>query len=226
MGIANSHPLRIMKLISLPSFILAVLLTAIPAFGQNLTLPEDQSQSTQIAWASEAFALNLMADGVTTFEESGEDIRFELGTFAPGFDPTTATPDQWTSSWITLQGADYDLVDQQFINTASLYDNLGGFATGTQAFIWGYNTLDIEENTQWILIAADAWSWPSFDSMLPTTFSLSSDTSSSAAILGSVNDSSSGSLMRLEAVYPLVIPEPSAALLGLLGSLLLLRRRR
>jgi hypothetical protein len=215
-----------MKLIAHPAFIPALVLLAMRASGQNLPPPEDPPQGTQIAWASEAFSLNLMADGVTTFENSGEDIRFDLGTFAPGFDPTTATPDQWTASWIVLQGADYDLVDQQFINTATLYDNLGGFAVGGKAFIWGYNTMDIEEGTQWILIAADQWSWPSFDSMLPTTFSLSSDTAPSSAILGSVNDSSTGSLMRLESVYPLVVPEPSAAVLGMLGALMLLRRRR
>lgn len=205
--------------------ILFFILGACHLSAQNIE-PQEPGTGTQIAWASEAFSLNLMADGVTTFGDSGQQIRFELGTFAPGFDPTTASPEQWASSWIVLQGAEYDLVDGQFINTTTLYSNADGFAVGSQAFIWGYNTLDINEGTEWILMAASDWKWPSAGSLLPTTFSLSSETPGSAAILGTVNDPATGSLMQLQAVYPLVVPEPSVSILAAISSTLLLRRRR
>ena len=64
-----------------------------------------------------------MADGVITFEEAAEEIRFELGTFTSGFDPRTATPDQWVANWIVLQGADYNKSDKQVIETATLGSN-------------------------------------------------------------------------------------------------------
>ncbi len=191
------------------------------ASAQNLAAPEEGG--TQIGWASEAFAHNLMADGQTTFEEHGESIRFELGTFAPGFDPTTATQDQWASNWIVLQGVDYDLVDQQFIQTATLRSNDSPFTLNTQAYIWGYTSKSFEETSQWILVAAPSWKWPASTSPLPTTFSMS-DARPQDALMGSVNPESGDYHMHFEYV---VVPEPSAALLACVASLgLVLRRRR
>lgn len=190
------------------------------ASAQNLVAPEE---GTQIGWASEAFATNYMADGVTTFEEAGESIRFELGTFAPGFDPTTATPDQWVSNWIVLQGADYDLVDQQVIQTATLTSNDSPFTLNTQAYIWGYTSKAVDPSSQWLLVAAPSWKWPSSASPLPSTFSVS-DAKPTDAIIGSVNPENGAYHMQLEYV---VVPEPSAALLACVASLgLVLRRRR
>jgi hypothetical protein len=191
------------------------------ASAQNLVAPEESG--TQIGWATEAFATNYMADGVTTFEEHGESIRFELGTFAPGFDPTTATPDQWVSNWIVLQGADYDLVDQQVIQTATLSSNESPFTLNTQAYIWGYTSKSVDPSSQWLLVAAPSWKWPSASSPLPTTFSMS-DAKPQDALIGSVNPSGGGYHMQFEYV---AVPEPSAALLACVASLgLVLRRRR
>lgn len=188
--------------------------------AQNLPAPE---QSTQIGWASEAFATNLMADGITTFEEAAESIRFELGTFSPGFDPSTATPDQWVANWIVLQGADYDLVDQQVIQTATLSSNHSPFTANTQAYIWGYTSKAVDPTSQWLLVAAPSWKWPSTSSPLPTTFSIS-DAKPADAIIGSVNPENGSYHMQFDYV---AVPEPSAVLLGCVASAgLLLRRRR
>lgn len=187
--------------------------------GQNL----EPRPGTQIGWATEAFATNYMADGVTTFEEAAESIRFEIGTFSPGFDPTTATPDQWVSNWIVLQGADYDLVDQQVIQTATLSSNDSPFTQNGQAYIWGYTSKETAPTSQWVLVAAPTWKWPSSSSPLPTTFSMS-DANPEDAIYGSVNSSSGGYHMQMAYV---LVPEPSASLLAGLATLgLVLRRRR
>lgn len=190
-----------------------------PLAAQNFE-PIDPLTGTQIAWASEAFATNLMADGITTFEESGEQIHFELGTFAPGFDPRTATPEQWLTSWIVLQGAEYDMVDQQFIQTTTLYDNAAPFTTGGQIFIWGYNTRNLNDGAEWIIVGAPSWTWPSVDSPLPTTISMS-DATYADVIIGNVNGS--GFHMQLGAVN--VVPEPGVPMM-MLGALLLLFRHR
>lgn len=179
-------------------------------------------QTFQISWVSNAFAKNLMADGVTTFEASTREIDFELGTFAPGFDPTTASPTEWTASWITLQGTDYDLNDQQFINTATLATNAAPFQPGRQAYIWGYTTKDINNDAEWILVAAPSWKWPDITVTQPApTFSVG-DALPSHAIIGTINPAGGAFHMQLAHV----VPEPSSLLLLTVSALLLARRRR
>jgi hypothetical protein len=185
--------------------------------AQNIQ-PPDESGGTQIAWASEAFATNLMADGITTFEGSGEVIRFEIGTFSPGFDPRTATPEQWLTHWVILQGTDYDLVDQQFIQTATLFDNAPPFGVGGPIFIWGYTSKDLSQEAEWLIVTADSWTWPSVDAPLPTTVSMS-DASDAGVLIGSVNGS--GYHMQLQ-----IIPEPSTFAVFWLGTALFVARRR
>lgn len=179
--------------------------------------------STQIGWATEAFAKNMMADGITTFESSGEAIHFELGTFASGFDPGTATPEEWVTNWIILQGAEYDLVNQQVIQTATLSSSDTEFTTSAGVFIWGYTSKNVVPESQWLLVSSQEWRWPSPSNPLPTTFSMS-DARPGDALIGYVNPANQAFHMQFEYV---AVPEPSAALLGMLGAFgIVLRRRR
>lgn len=174
--------------------------------GQNLTPPV----GVQIGWASNAFDTNYRADGVTTFEQAAETVRFELGTFSPGFDPRTATPDQWVSNWIVLQGADYDLIDQQFIQTATLSSNATPFSANSQAYIWGYTSKDVAPTSEWLLVGATSWKWPDLNAVgTPPVFSMG-DAYSADALIGQINPLSHHFHMQLGYV---VIPEPSTSLL-------------
>lgn len=188
--------------------------------GQDLPAPEEGDESsTQIAWASEAFANNLMADGVTTFEDSGDTIQFEIGTFTSGFDPTTASFDDLLLNWVVLDTTTYNNGDQQFIDTTTLYSNADPFTVGGQAYVWGFNTKDLSSgDAEWLIVSSDAWLWPSVDSPLPSTFSMS-DATMAGVIVGGVN--SGAYHMQLTAV-----PEPATATLAVLGLLALRRRRR
>lgn len=208
-----------MKSRSAPWFTGFALIAAAGAASGQTSIP---ANGTQIVWATEAFATNFMADGVTTFEEAAETIHFELGTFAPGFDPLTATPDQWVSNWIVLQGADYDLIDQQVIQTATLTSNATPFLENAQAYIWGYTTKDVAPSSQWLLVGAQSWIWPDSSAPLPTTFSMS-DASPADAFIGSVNPQ--GGAYHMQFGY-VVVPEPSVSLLAAGASLALLVRRR
>lgn len=189
--------------------------------AQNLQ-PPNATSGAQIAWASDAFATNLMADGVTTFEKAVKMIHFELGTFSPGFDPRTATPEQWVSSWIVLQGADYDLVDQQFIQTATLSSNNSPFLENAPAYIWGYTTKDVAPTSEWLLVKSPLWKWPASTSLSTTTFSMG-DALPADAIIGSVNPANGAYQMQLGYV---VVPEPSSTMLAGLATIALIWRRR
>jgi hypothetical protein len=188
--------------------------------SQNLTPPT----TIQIGWASNAFDTNIRADGVTTFEEAAATIRFELGTFSPGFDPRTATPEQWVSSWIVLQGTDYDLIDQQFIQTATLSSNATPFAANTRAYIWGYTSKDVAPTSEWLLVSAASWKWPDLNAAAtPPVFSMG-DAGPADAIIGQINPSNGDFHMQLAYV---VIPEPGSAFMGLVTifGLVWMRRR-
>jgi PEP-CTERM motif len=189
--------------------------------AQNLQ-PPGATTGAQIAWASDAFATNYMADGVTTFEKALRMIRFELGTFSPGFDPRTATPEQWVSNWIVLQGTDYDLVDQQFIQTATLSSNNSPFLENAPAYIWGYTSKEVDPTSEWILVGAPSWKWPASNSLSPTTFSLG-DAMPVDAFIGSVNPANGAYQMQLGYV---VVPEPSFSMLAGLATLALIWRRK
>ncbi len=192
--------------------------------GQNI----EPVSGSQIGWASQAFATNYMADGVTTFEQAGQSIYFQLGTFTQGFDPSTATPDQWAANWLVLQGTDgspqvvYNNDDQQFIQTSTLSSNATPFAEGGQAYIWGFTSKDVTPTSQWILLAAPTWKWPNAGALQSATFSVS-DATPQNAIMGSVNPAGGGYHMQLEYV---VVPEPSASLLAAAAFGLVWRRRR
>lgn len=194
--------------------------------NQKWTVSADAIAGAQIAWASDAFAHNVMADGVTTFGGSAKVIQFELGTFAEGFDPTQASPSEWAANWIVLQTATYDPNDDQVIQTGTLLANTSPFYEGAQAYIWGYTTKDVNAGAEWIVLGADSWTWPAHDASVPSTFSVSDVTQSHEMLFGSVNSSTNGVFhhMQLELV---TIPEPAGiSLLGFVAFGWVWRRRR
>jgi hypothetical protein len=189
-----------------------------------------QDAGVQIAWASDAFATNLMADGSTTFGGAPMTIHFELGAFKQGFDPTVRPQSEWASNWVVLQGTAYDPVENQFIQTATLSGNTSPFEENSAAYIWGFTTKDTSSGTtaEWIVLSASNWKWPSAAAPGTETFSVSDVTTSSEILMGSVNGvfNGTGYHMMLERVS-VVVPEPSgAAFAGLACLALLLRRKR
>lgn len=189
---------------------------------QSLKSAESPQKGIEIAWASDAFATNLMADGATTFSDSHQPILFELGTFKSGFDPTQFAPTEWAANWIVLQTAAYDPIENQVIQTGTLVTNTAPFSQNSQAYIWGYNTKDASAGAEWIVLAAGSWKWPSIDANLPVTFSISDVMKPSEMLMGSVNGI--GYHMALQAV---IVPEAaSLVLFGIAGMGLLARRKR
>jgi len=194
--------------------------------NQKWTVSSESLSGAEIAWASDAFAHNVMADGVTTFGGSTKVIQFELGTFAEGFDPVTSSPADWAANWIVLQTATYDPNDDQVIQTGTLISNNSPFYAGAQAYIWGFTTKDVNAGAEWIVLGADNWTWPAHDANLPSTFSVSDANQSHEMLFGSVNGYTNGVFhhMQLEVV---AIPEPATfSLLGFCAFGWAWRRRR
>lgn len=199
--------------------ILPLMVAAVPPLAaQNLSFSEPSG--VQIGWASEAFATNLRADG-RSFEEAGEEIRFELGAFHDGFDPSSAAPGQWRDQWVPLQTAVYDPADRQVIATATLGGNDDPFVAGGRMWVWAYDTLEVEESPEWLLVSPTGWHWPDVSSPLPETFSLSGGLPGDA-VIGELN----GPGFHLRLGHIAAVPEPAVLLLCPFGFLALAVRRR
>lgn len=179
------------------------------------------NEGIQIGWASNAFATNLMADGVTNFEQAAVEITFQLGAFRDDFRPTQENVFLWADHWVPLQTVTYNPLDQQYIGTATLTSNSGPFIEGSQAWVWAYNSKDVVATSEWLLAGAATWKWPNASATLPVTFSMG-DASSRDAVIGSVNPLDGSHHMMLQTP----VPEPSIAAMALLGSLTFFRRRR
>ncbi len=191
----------------------------LPLGAQNL--PFDERRGIQFGWASEAFATNLRADGMLTFEEAEEEIRFQLGAFREGFNPAEYDPSEWQDHWIVLQTAVYDPFDQQVIATATLTDNEEPFLAGGQIWVWAFNSIEYAEDSEWLLVAPTGWHWPDVSSVLPVTYSLA-DALPDDAVFGAIN----GPGFHLRLQQATAIPEPALVMLSSIGFLMLLRRRR
>ena len=125
--------------------------------------------------------------GDILIESDGSNLdntfRLELGYFASSFDPTASNTAEWTTHW-----RPWDLLSTQggFNPSAGFYASSKGFTgnstaavmseygqsfsipTGSQAYVWVYNSKDHLEGTEWALVTnttsdgntAPAWLFP------------------------------------------------------------------
>ena len=95
---------------------------------------------------------------------------FELGTFVPGFTPTSENLPDWGANWKTFDavqdGAGWSPGDQ-FVEGTVNHTLTGGsdsgaavptdtFAQGSQAYLWVYNSKDYATTSEWALLYDDA----------------------------------------------------------------------
>ena len=138
----------------------------------------------QINFTSTPGSINYISAGAPSLLGSG--CVFELGAFAPGFDPSPANTAEWVANWTPLGRASYNPISRWYTGRAFLESNVVPFVVGGQAYVWGHDT-----SGEWILMSNPAWTWPFVSGGLGTpggtTFSVSAV--GTTAKLGSVNGS-------------------------------------
>lgn len=183
---------------------------------------------------------------------------FELGTFAPGFTPTDSNLTDWAANWMVFDaavvGGAWNPANQEVTGTAD-HTATGGssspfaapadiFPQGTPAYLWVYNTKDLNSNAEWAL-AADvdngsnvyaAWEFP--DPAEQGTPPLFLDMPSydwqtrdlDTAIFGGVNNARGAGTFSATPVdftiQTAAVPEPGSVMLFALGAFLMVRRAR
>lgn len=211
-----------------------------------------QAQSQTLNWGSALFS-DLVDSKGNTLDET---YVFEIGTFDPGSDPNFV-PDssnigEWFSRWRVFDQANsqgvlnnsFDPGLGYFTSTVDMnpdgtsgspYANSGTFNfSGLEAYLWVRNATGPTKTTEWALVRASSWIFPTADGDccpggLPTEWSLS-DLDGETPVYGSQGGIDGDGFHTVTGNYTLqtftFVPEPSTTLLLGITALLLGRRRR
>jgi hypothetical protein len=189
--------------------------------------------------------------GTLIVDSNGDGIDdsyvFELGAFNLGFIPDQNNHEEWALNWMVFDTATYNPTFGYFTSTVNVISDVSGNVTssnpladsgnfaGLVAYLWIRNEDTPGENTEWLLVRANNWTFPlTAGDCCDTTvieWSVSDLNSGNTPLYGSqggvtgpgehTHTSTSGLQTHT------FIPEPSAAALGVIAfAVTLLRRRR
>ncbi|QTN31575.1 PEP-CTERM sorting domain-containing protein [Akkermansiaceae bacterium] len=193
-----------------------------------------------IEWGSEVFSQIVDSKGAAL----DNTYVFEIGVFADTFTPTDANTDDWFANWFAFDRAAYSETNGYFASTAEMTDagtSESPFMTaaapsfeGLEAYVWVRNSATPSPTTEWFLVKSPAWTFPDAtpgccDNALPVQWSLADLTPTNTPVWGSQMGTDGQGEFTSDGVYELqtytFVPEPSSALLALLGCAFLLTRR-
>jgi hypothetical protein len=171
-------------------------------------------------------------------------VMFDMGVFNVGFTPTASNTSLWQTNWIPVSTTSYNTANTNYGGQVTSQDFFDlGIPAGQQVYVWGYNQKVIDVTTQWSLYSAKntaataptIGNWvspggpgdqgnPSIDWSPATT---------NQVVFGATSTGTGGGDVQTPVVLVgdqvqlySVVPESSSAVLALLGSLALLRRKR
>lgn len=201
-----------------------------------------KAHAQQLNWGMEILGAVTDSNGV----EVDNSFVFELGSFFNGFTPTSNNVEQWLSNWEVFDSTTYDTDFSYF--AGDVYVEAGVTSSnptasqlsfsGLDAYIWVRKGDIPIEGAEWLLTRATDWTFPvdgpeCCDLTLQEWSTASDLTSLDDPLWGRQHDvlgpgvyttnSSSGASLQTFTF----IPEPSAALMGVLAAMgMVLRRRR
>lgn len=139
--------------------ILHALLTALIV---ALAAPGTHAQT--LNWGSEVGTPITDSDGLIP----DENFLFELGAFAPGFDPSESNLEEWRLNWMVFDTASYNPLFGYFTSTVHVEEDVTSsnpaaspesFA-GLVAYLWVRNNDEPVEGSEWLLVRSDEWIFP------------------------------------------------------------------
>jgi hypothetical protein len=199
-----------------------------------------------ITWGSEFLSVNLQSDGTTPVDSS---FTIQLGKFQDGFTPDGNNVDLWAANWDVfdeLLPGEHNPAVGYYTSAEKLLDN-STFHAGDQAYVWMYNSNTAVPGSEWLLYTNDAsdgsalddWLFPAVPGSQQNLTQNWRVSNASHVLFGGLDPK------RGDAEDPrygmgigtdpdrefnvqtrTFVPEPSTALLGAAGLLLLARRRR
>ncbi|MBK8094113.1 MAG: hypothetical protein IPK32_19615 [Verrucomicrobiaceae bacterium] len=125
-------------------------------------LYESGASASTIYWCS--ITNDTLLDSYANPLDAG--FTFELGAFDPAFVPTAENMSSWQANWKVFDraytGRGWNVADQ-FLegivnhqsNSTSSYSGSNPthfFPEGTQAYLWVFNTMTLDSNTEWALL--------------------------------------------------------------------------
>lgn len=165
-----------------------------------------------------------------------EGFFFEVGSFAGGFTPTADNWADWGANWVNPEQAVHtwtfhpsfqDGSVGRSINNTSTVRTTSSVDAAMQGYIWGYNSQDVADVPEWILLTNSAWVFPVAtspdDAALPVPPEWRSIDPGTTMVFGGAFNHADGVAPGERLLQTQVIPEPSTYALffglGILGFL-------
>ncbi|MEM7147657.1 MAG: hypothetical protein AAF591_21305, partial [Verrucomicrobiota bacterium] len=184
------------------------------------TAPLARAGLVNVDWGSGVGQTMVLSDNSPITDTTG--FTFEIGTF-DSYDPTTLMFDEWRTNWNVLHSSGVvespPTSGQYAFGGATSFTDVDPFAAfaGQDLYIWGYDHLDLNGRTEWVLFtrtgSPDPWVVPTApvgQTSLDVDFFLST---ADTAIKGMIHDSGGAFDIQTMAMGP----EPTRALLLLAG---------
>ena len=178
-------------------------------------------------------------------------FTFEVGTFVSGFNPTALNLGDWAANWkvfdAAVAGGAWNPANQEVAGTVdhtagagstSPFANVAAvFPEGTSAFLWVYNTKDLNSNAEWALAedvdngsnVLSAWEFPDPSEQFGESYDWQTRDLDTAIVGGVNNTRAAGTFFATPTDFTIqtaAVPEPGSVMLVALGAFLAVRRAR
>ena len=120
------------------------------------------ASATTVQWGTKAFSNILTSNNEVFTPEVAAEFTFAVGSFGD-FEPNGSNLELWGAEWKTFDTAEFSAENGIFSANTEFLSNVD-FAVGEQAYLWVYNQLEVDTDTEWFLVTRLAeeggWTFP------------------------------------------------------------------